>query len=80
MVAAVKKLVEKLNSFCEDKESVRAEGSVDKLIVVLALPSVAARSGPATPPAINNPIYIRHRARAIPTTNNRFSALLLAVA
>ena len=35
VVAAVNQLGEKLSSFIEDKESVRAEGAVDKLIVVL---------------------------------------------
>ena len=35
VVEAVNQLGEKLSSFIEDKESVRAEGSVDKLIVVL---------------------------------------------
>ena len=37
-MAAVNQLGEKLSSFIEDKESVRAEGSVDKYIIVLTLP------------------------------------------
>ena len=56
VVAAVKELgeTERLNSFCEDKESVRADGSVDKLMHRRALAAVGGCAlGPDMTPGAN---------------------------
>ena len=49
VVDAVNQLGEKLSSFIEDKEAVRAEASVEKYAIVLSLPPTAARSSPVPP-------------------------------
>ena len=51
VVDAVNQLGEKLSSFVDDKEAVRADASVEKYAIVLSLHSTALRTGPAPPQA-----------------------------
>ena len=51
VVKAVKNLNTELCAFEENKEAVRAEGDVNKMIIVLSTPVMAARSSSAAPPA-----------------------------